>query len=162
MKPLEPNHFTQSYHRSRTVLFALLIMLGLGFCVTPHPRSQAQTQPTALPDAKVRMDSLKRFPKITFDSSQYLFGTVKAGGMIHREIHFTNTGETDLIIDLMSACECTTLDWPRSPIRPGQRATIKIRYDSKDKKGPQIVDLEILANTEKGISYTKFKVDVLE
>jgi Protein of unknown function (DUF1573) len=162
MKPLESCLLAQKYFRLRTFLFAILMMLGLGFCVTPHQRSQAQTRPPAIPDSTLQKDSLKRYPKITFDSSQYLLGTVKAGGLIHREIHFTNTGDTDLVIDLMSACECTTLDWPRSPIRPGQRATIKIRYDSKDKKGPQIVDLEILANTEKGISYTKFKVDVLE
>ncbi len=98
--------------------------------------------------------------KITFDSTSYHLGSIKKGDLISRELHFRNTGEQDLIIELMSACECTTLDWPRLPIKPGKKGIIKLRYDSKDKEGPQIVDIEIMANTDPETSYTKFYIFV--
>lgn len=97
---------------------------------------------------------------ILFDSSSYHFGSVKQGGVVYRELHFTNDGSADLDIQLISACECTQLEWPQLPLKPGARGVIKVRYDSKDKSGPQIVDVEILANTTPEMSYTKFFIFV--
>ena len=74
---------------------------------------------------------------------------------------YITKGKADLKIDLITACECTTLDWSRLPIKEGQRSNIKIRYNSKDKVGPQTVDLDIMANTATGFSYTKFKLIVI-
>ena len=55
--------------------------------------------------------------------------TYKTGNILR---WFTNTGATDLQIELITACECTTLDWTRLPVAPGARSKIKIRYNSKD------------------------------
>lgn len=97
---------------------------------------------------------------ILFDSSSYHFGSVKQGGIVYREILFTNDGGADLDIQLISACECTQLEWPQLPVKPGGSGIIKVRYDSKDKVGPQIVDIEVLANTTPEMSYTKFFIHV--
>ncbi|MBK7738975.1 MAG: DUF1573 domain-containing protein [Saprospiraceae bacterium] len=102
----------------------------------------------------------KAFAKIQFDSSTYHFGELVQGQILDKEIWFTNTGTSDLQIELITACECTTLDWTRLPVAPGARSKIKIRYNSKDKDGPQIVDVEVIANTEPASSYTKFKLEV--
>lgn len=98
--------------------------------------------------------------KIQFDSSSYHFGTIKKGGIVYRELNFTNQGDSDLDIQLISACECTQLEWPQLPLKPGSSGVIKVRYDSKDKLGPQIVDVEILANTTPEVTYTKFYIYV--
>ena len=75
----------------------------------------------------------KAFAKIQFDSSTYHFGELVQGQILDKEIWFTNTGTSDLQIELITACECTTLDWTRLPVAPGARSKIKIRYNSKDK-----------------------------
>ncbi len=103
-------------------------------------------------------DTIIAVAKIEFDSSSYDFGTIRQGEVLEKVIYFTNSGQADLKIELITACECTTLDYTRLPVKPGQRSSIKIKYNSKDKSGPQTVDLDILANTSTGFSYTKFKL----
>ena len=110
---------------------------------------------------QISVDSVIAYAKIEFDSMVYDFGTIRQGEVLEKTIYFTNTGQADLKIDLITACECTTLDWSRLPIRPGQHSNIKIRYNSKDKIGPQTVDLDIMANTATGFSYTRFKLTVI-
>lgn len=105
---------------------------------------------------QVQIDTAGKIAKIVFDSSSYHFGVLKQGEVIHREIQFTNLGTGDLLIELMSACECTTLDWSRLPVKPGKKSSIKIAYNSKDKEGPQIVDIDITANTQPISTFTKF------
>ncbi|MBK6860137.1 MAG: DUF1573 domain-containing protein [Saprospiraceae bacterium] len=102
----------------------------------------------------------KPLAKIQFDSSTYHFGELIQGQLLKKEIWFTNAGTVDLQIELITACECTTLDWTRLPIAPGARSKISITYNSKDKDGPQIVDVEVIANTEPASTYSKFKLNV--
>ena len=105
-------------------------------------------------------DTVGKIARIEFDSSSYHFGKIRQGELLHREINFTNQGPGDLMIELISACECTTLDWSRLPVKPGRRSGIKIIYNSKDKEGPQIVDIDITANTHPESTFIKFYVFV--
>lgn len=105
-------------------------------------------------------DSTKRIAKIVFDSAKYHFGNLKKGTFLYKEIYYTNLGPGDLKIDLISACECTQIDWSRLPLKQGFRSSLKIKYDSKDKTGPQIVDIEVTANTNPETSYCKFYLTV--
>jgi len=44
---------------------------------------------------------------------------------------FTNLGKTPLIInDVKTSCGCTVPEWPKAPIRPGEKGLIKIKYDA--------------------------------
>ena len=101
-------------------------------------------------------------PKFQFDSTFYHLGVIKKGNVINREFFFRNVGAEDLSIKLISACECTTVDWPVLSIRSGERKSLKIAYNSKDKKGLQIVDLDISANTDPINTYIKFELFVEE
>lgn len=112
------------------------------------------------PRLKVPPDTMGKSAKMVFDSSSYHFGEVIEGGVIERVIFFTNEGPGDLIIELMTACECTTLDYSRLPIKKGARSPINIKYNSKGKNGPQIVDIDILANTIPVNNSTKFYIQV--
>ncbi len=111
-------------------------------------------------DHEAHVDTAGKFARIVFDSSSYHFGVVKQGQLLNREIYFTNQGPGDLVIDVITACECTTLDWSRLPIKPGSKSWIKIIYNSKDKEGPQIVDIDITANTNPSSTFTKFYLSV--
>ena len=48
------------------------------------------------------------------------------------EFKFTNTGTEPLIIsNAKGSCGCTVPSWPKTPIKPGESAAIKVKYDSK-------------------------------
>ena len=58
---------------------------------------------------------------------------------------FTNTGNIPIEIELVSSCECTTLDWPQFKIfKPGDKGTIKALFDSKDKEASETTDIDIV------------------
>ncbi|HOJ90465.1 MAG TPA: DUF1573 domain-containing protein, partial [Saprospiraceae bacterium] len=107
-------------------------------------------------------DTAGKVAKVVFDSTKYHFGVVYEGDKVEREIFFTNVGEGDLLIELVTACECTQLDWSRLPIKKGQRSKISISYNSKGKDGPQIVDVDIIGNMDPIVAGTKFYITVLK
>ncbi len=145
--------------------FTALLCIVSSFSCHPLRPGQSNTASDIVmvnKHSELKMDSLASEAKLVFDSSHYHFGQIRQGQLLFKEIHFTNLGKSDLSIDIISACECTTLDWSRLPIKPGARSTIKIKYDSKDKEGKQIVDIDVLANTEPPNTYTKFSLEVIK
>lgn len=131
---------------------ALFIFL---FCFGSCNKGIAQLQ-----KAETGKIEYKPITKIQFDSSNYHFGSMMEGQILNKEIWFTNTGFADLQIEMITACECTTLDWSRLPIKAGERSKIKLSYNSKEKVGPQTVDIELIANTNPSSNYTKFNLEV--
>ncbi len=107
-----------------------------------------------------KLDLDRGVPKITFEQEQKDLGTVKQGEKKKEVFPFTNTGDGDLLIEMASACECTTLDWPRHAIKPGGTGEIEVEYDSTEKEGVQDVTIDVLANTDPIITQAFFKVIV--
>ncbi len=86
--------------------------------------------------------------KIRFDSTTYHFGEVYEGDVVQYRFEFTNTGKVPLVIsDARSTCGCTVPEWPKSPIAPGQKEAIAVRFDTKGKSGRQSKPVTITANT---------------
>ena len=101
-------------------------------------------------------------PEISWDQDTLELGNVYKGEKRDLVYNFTNTGSADLIIELVTACKCTTLDWPRKPIPPGGRGTINVTYDSTDQKlGPLTKTIDIIANTDPIVVEAFFNVVVL-
>ena len=97
-------------------------------------------------------------PQIKFDVEEKDLGILQQGMKKKEVFPFTNVGDGDLLIELATACECTELDWPREAIKPGQRGTISIEYDSTDKEGSQDITIDVIANTEPIVTQAFFKV----
>ena len=99
-------------------LIILCLMIGGLFAL------QAQTTKTAPykgTGAEIQFD------KLTVD-----FGTLKVGDVKTVTITFTNIGKKPLILDdVISSCDCTTVDWSKQPIMPGKKGTIKATYTAK-------------------------------
>ncbi|MDT8411573.1 MAG: DUF1573 domain-containing protein [Vicingaceae bacterium] len=69
---------------------------------------------------------------LTFEEEVVDYGTIEQGADGVREFIFTNTGKSPLIIsNAVGSCGCTVPTWPKEPIKPGQKATIKVKYDTK-------------------------------
>jgi len=63
--------------------------------------------------------------------------TLDVGQVVYRrpvtgEFELTNTGKTPLSIrDVRTSCGCTTVDYPRRSIAPGEKFSVKATYDAK-------------------------------
>ena len=94
-----------------------------------------------------------------FDSRHHDFGEVKKGEVVQTSFRFTNTGEEDIEIEIISACECTTLDWPRKPIKSGATGTIHVSFDSAKKEESETIDIDInLKNRDPETGYPRFEI----
>lgn len=58
-------------------------------------------------------------------------GETPQGKPVTFEFEFTNTGkEPVLITDVKASCGCTTPDYSRSPVKPGEKGTVKAVYNA--------------------------------
>lgn len=70
-------------------------------------------------------------PVITFDKDTFNLGNVPYGGNGNFEFKFTNTGKSDLVIkDVQRTCGCTSTDWVKEPVKPGQSGVVKVSYNT--------------------------------
>lgn len=71
-------------------------------------------------------------PEITFETELIDYGTIEQGANGERVFKFKNTGKEPLIIsNAQGSCGCTTPYWPKEPIRPGESAELKVKYDTQ-------------------------------
>ena len=70
-------------------------------------------------------------PKMTFDSATHNFGDVeRKGGYLVKEFRFVNDGDEPLVIKkITKSCSCTTVNYSRKPVMPGQSGVISIKYE---------------------------------
>ncbi|MDX5417732.1 MAG: DUF1573 domain-containing protein [Hymenobacteraceae bacterium] len=98
---------------------------------------------------------------MSFQESEYDFGTIKQGEVVEHTFTFTNTGKTPLVIESASAsCGCTAPDWTKTPVAPGEKGEVKVRFDSNGKAGQQSPTVTIRANTEPNIIRISMKGNV--
>ena len=101
-------------------------------------------------------------PVITFDENMQDIVTLERGESHTLFFDFTNTGSQDLVIDLVTACKCTELDWPRTPVAPGEKGQIKVVFDSTSMEiGEIIKTVDIIANTDPLVVEAKFKANIV-
>jgi len=111
-----------------------LLLLSLMSCGGSKPSVEENGQPV---------------PVITFDEQTIDIGVIKRGEKRDIEFKFTNTGHADLQIELITACKCTSMDWPRGVIPPGGRGKLSATFDSKDqRRGELKKTIDIIANTD--------------
>ena len=84
--------------------------------------------------------------KIDFSKETHDYGTIKYGADGACTFEFKNTGNAPLIIsNAKGSCGCTVPDWPKEPIAPGAKASIKVKYDTK-RPGPINKSVTISSN----------------
>ena len=88
--------------------------------------------------------------RLTFDETFVEFGEVRRGEKREHTFHFENTGSEYIEIDIVTSCDCTTLEWPEGEvIDPGERGAIHAIFDSTEKEESETVDIDvILKNTD--------------
>lgn len=83
-------------------------------------------------DANADKSKKVKEPEITFESLVHDYGNIMQGDNGTCEFVFKNTGKADLLLtNCRSSCGCTVPEWPKDPIAPGKKATIKVKYNTQ-------------------------------
>ena len=86
-------------------------------------------------------------PELSFETLRYNFGDITQGETVSHQFVFTNTGEGDLIIsNAKGSCGCTVPKWPKKPISPGEKAEIKVTFNSSGREGKQKKTVTLVTN----------------
>lgn len=110
--------------------------------------------------AAARDAQATEYPVMTFDETEYDFGTIEKGNPVEHKFTFTNTGKAPLVIvDAKSSCGCTVPEYSRNPVAPGEKGELLVKYNAS---GTNAVtkSITITANTEKGKELLKIKAFV--
>ena len=111
---------------------------------TPVPADMSQTATDADPS------TLGAFQ---FSEMEYDFGTIQEGKVIERVFNFTNNGQAPLVIsNITASCGCTSPDWTKTPVKPGETGFVKVIFNSAAKSGAQSPTVTIQANTNPSVT----------
>ena len=124
----------------------LLTLLSFFTLLSCHTAQTTQAvSPTPLPGAKPAAF-------VTWDKKMVDLGPVKKGEKRTTFFEFTNTSGQDIQIDIVDACECTHIEFPRGVFAPGQKGRLDVEFDSKDKDADETIGITVVfkQNDEKG------------
>jgi len=86
--------------------------------------------------------------KIVFEDSEHDFGEIQEkGGKVSYKFSFKNVGdETLLILSVKPSCGCTTPNWSKNPIKPGEEGFIIAQYNPRGRPGVFRKSLNVVTN----------------
>lgn len=85
--------------------------------------------------------------KIKFTETKKDLGKVKKGDVVSADYEFKNEGDQPLLITNYEVeCSCTTAEFPKQPIAPGQTGKITVKFDTKSAYDRQDRKVEIISN----------------
>lgn len=101
--------------------------------------------------------------ELKLEETKHNFGFIRQGEIVSHDFMFTNTGSEPLIISNAEVeCTCTTVDYPKQPVMPGAKGTIKITFDSKSALDRQERTVVISSNAKNQPVTITFKAVVLK
>ncbi|MCT4615368.1 MAG: DUF1573 domain-containing protein [Marinifilaceae bacterium] len=92
----------------------------------------------------------KLYSEFEFSEDLNNFGEIKHGEIAIYDFWFKNTGNKDLIINnIETGCGCTTANWEKRPVKPGEKSKISVEFDSAGRSGKQYKALYVYSNSYK-------------
>lgn len=68
---------------------------------------------------------------IIFDKLEHDYGTIEYGGDGNVVFTFTNKGKAPVVLsNVRASCGCTTPEWTKTPVLPGEKGIVKVRYNT--------------------------------
>lgn len=85
---------------------------------------------------------------VEWDRDTIYFGKVESGFIVFDSVTVRNTGKSPYIItDIKTACNCTVVARPEYPVMPGERAVIRIKFDSIGRVGTMLAGIVVYDNS---------------
>lgn len=96
-----------------------------------------------------------------FENMEFDFGTINEGQVVEHQFEFTNVGQSPLVIsNVQASCGCTSPDWTKAPVKPGDKGFVKVVFNSAAKSGVQSPTVSIQANTSPSVTRLRLKGNV--
>jgi hypothetical protein len=119
---------------------------------TPAAAATATVNTASAPIAAVA--TTLTVDNMAFTEERHAFGTLREGDPAEHVFTFKNTGKEDIIIsNVQPACGCTTPDWTRTPIKPGQTGMVKASYGTTGRVGGFDKNLTVMSNAGNKMLY---------
>ncbi|MBO7607164.1 MAG: DUF1573 domain-containing protein [Paludibacteraceae bacterium] len=87
-------------------------------------------------------------PEIYFEQITHDFGTFpEENGKVSCTFEFKNVGDADLVLQSVKAsCGCTTPDWTKEPVKPGETGVVKATYNATGRPGSFTKTITVKSN----------------
>ena len=101
--------------------------------------------------------------KVEWMEDNHSFGEIKAGEIVEHTFKFKNIGDNPLAISSVKpSCGCTTPEYSKEPVKPGEDGFMKVVFDSKGKSGKTTKSVTVIMNTEPKAKTLKFSGNIIE
>jgi len=96
-----------------TLCFAIVVALVI------NAQTSVDPQISATPDV------------LSMKETAFNFGTIPQGKPVYHFFEVTNTGKTPMVIsNVQTSCGCTTPEWSKEPVAPGETTRIRVGYNA--------------------------------
>ncbi len=140
------------------LLFALVLMVSC--------KQETENTGTAMPEepkTEAKTENKKQLTEIKFYEESHDFGEIAEGEKVSHRFKFKNVGKYPLIIESVKpSCGCTTPNYSKDPVPPGEEGFIDVEFNSKGRSGKQTKSITIRANTEQGVHVLRFTGEVVK
>jgi len=135
----------------KLILSIMVVLVAGSFAVAQNDKTTADTKPVSNPNA----------PVMKFENDVFDFGTIKQGDKVEHTFVFTNAGKEPLIItEAHGSCGCTVPEWPKEPLKKGEKGSIKVTFNSSGKMGVQEKTITINSNASENPKILRIKGNI--
>jgi hypothetical protein len=80
----------------------------------------------------IKVEEARNKAVISFETLVYEYGEIEYEGNGECSFEFTNTGTESLVLsNVQASCGCTVPKWSKDPIKPGEKGTITVKYNTR-------------------------------
>lgn len=103
-------------------------------------------------------------PRISAKKTFHDFGTVIEGQVVTTNFEISNSGSADLMINnVQASCGCTAAQPDKNILKPGEKTSIKVEFNSASRLGPQDKSVYVMTNDPKNQNFVlKFTCVVVQ
>lgn len=92
-------------------------------------------------------DDVPSGPQIKLLKTSHNFGQIMEGPQAKTEFQYVNSGTEPLVLTRVAAsCGCTTPNWSKEPLMPGDTTAVTAIYNTRGRVGPFTKSITIYSN----------------
>ncbi len=112
--------------------------------------------------ARADEEAVEGVPVLEFIEDFHDFGTIRQGEVVSYTFSFSNSGTAPLIIrHVIAGCGCTKSKVSKDVLKPGEKATLEVVFNSKGWSGSQYKTVTLRTNDANREKTVTFKANVV-
>jgi len=124
-----------------------LLIVSCGGQASEREQDAASAESSVTESGEQSVEMNENAAVVAVEEDTYDFGQANEGDKVKHVFEFTNAGQTPLIISSVQAsCGCTTPDYPKQPIKPGERSQIEVVFNTSNQPGMQHKVITMISN----------------